>query len=99
MLSAAGGIIYWFNPFRGARWVRPDGKTNPWGSISAAYRHHDGGGWRGDVVYFPRSADAGRRGVDTHGSARTPVVIADDALLLNELDIRAMACFESRRKP
>jgi len=101
VLTSAGDIVYWFNPFRQARWIRPDGKTNPSGTISAVYGHHDGGGWGGDVVYWATKEAAGPRAevmVDTHGAARTPVVVADGALFVNELDIRAFACYESARQ-
>lgn len=100
MLTSAGDIVYWFNPFRQARWIRLDGKTNPHGHISAVYGRHDGGGWGGDVVYWPTKEAAGPRAevmVDTHGAARTPLVVADGALFANELDIRAFACYESAR--
>jgi len=99
MLTAAGDYIYYNNPFRQARWVRLDGRQNPTGSISAVYGRHDGGGWSGDVVYYPTKEAAGARAehvYDSHGAARTPIVIADDALFLNEIDIRALACYESR---
>ena len=71
---------------------------NPNGQISAVFGQHDGGGWSGDVVYYASKADAGTRSAkifDTHGAARTPIVVADQALFVNELDIRAMACYES----
>lgn len=99
MLTAAGDYVYYFNPFRQARWIRLDGQLNPSGRISSAYRRHDGGGWPADVVYYPSKQDAGQRALhmfDSHGAARTPLVIADGALLANEIDIRAMACYESR---
>ena len=99
MLTAAGDLIYYHNPFRKARWVRLDGKTNPVGAISAAYRRHDGGGWNADVVYYPTKDEAGHRAkhlFDSHGAARTPVVVADDALFVNEIDLRALACYETR---
>lgn len=95
MLTSAGDLIYYFNPFRQARWVWLDGKRNPSGNVSTVYRRHDGGGWDGDVVYFPDRKAAGRRGIDTHGSPRTPVVIAGDALFVNELDVRALACYQT----
>ncbi len=102
MLSAAGQYIYYHNPFRQARWVRLDGKQNPAGAISAAYGRHDGGGWSADVVYYPTKKDAGPRArhmYDSHGAARTPVLIADNALIVNEIDLRAMACYETQSSP
>jgi outer membrane protein assembly factor BamB len=99
MLTAAGDYIYYHNPFRQARWIRLDGRENPTGNISAVYGQHDGGGWRADVVYYKTKSDAGERAdaiFDSHGAARTPIVIADDALFVNEIDIRALACYESR---
>jgi outer membrane protein assembly factor BamB len=100
VLTTAGDMVYWFNPFRQARWIRLDGKDTPHGTISAVYGHHDGGGWSGDVVYWAKKEAAGPRAevmVDTHGAARTPAVVADGAVFVNELDIRAFACYESAR--
>jgi len=99
MLTAAGDYVYYHNPFRQARWVKLDGRRNPYGAISAAYRFFDGGGWRADVVYYPTPEEVGPRAKRiyyTHGAARTPIVIADDALFVNEVDIRALACYETR---
>jgi hypothetical protein len=97
VLTTAGEYVYYFNPFRQARWVRLDGKTNPTGRISAVYGQHDGGGWSADVVYYPTKGEAGPRArhmFDSHGAARTALVIADGALLANEIDLRAVTCYE-----
>jgi hypothetical protein len=99
MLTSAGEYLYYHNPFRQARWIKLDGRENPQGNISAVYGQHDGGGWQADVVYYATKGDAGDRGsriFDSHGAARTPVVIADGALFVNEVDIRALACYETR---
>jgi hypothetical protein len=100
MLTTAGDYVYYHNPFRQARWMKLDGENNPSGTISVVYGHHDGGGWNGDVVYYRTKEDAGSRSLkmfDSHGAARTPVVIADGALFVNELDLRALACYEPHR--
>jgi hypothetical protein len=104
MLTSAGDYVYYHNPFRQARWIKLDGRQNPHGTISAVYGQHDGGGWSGDVVYYATKEAAGVRAAhlfDSHGAARTPIVIADGALFVNELDIRAVACYETcgRERP